>query len=64
MSLERHYSLRQAAASLGIGRHALIQMLAAAGYVLPGLRDGQKYLIPESAIQEALHKRAPRKEAA
>ncbi len=58
MSLEKHYSLGQAAKTIGISRATLKKWLAEdMAMVLPNLDRGQKVLIRESDLELMLRRR-------
>ena len=57
MSIERHYSLTQAAKMIGVRRQTLKLWLAECAIVLPQLPRGSKVMLRESQIQQVLRKR-------
>jgi len=60
MSLERHYSLSQAAKAIGVDRDTLKRWLAAdLAMVMPDLPKGSKMQIPERHIEAVLRNRRP-----
>lgn len=57
MSLERHYSLNQAAKLVGVQPKTLKMWLAECAIVLPEVARGSKVMLRESQIQQVLRKR-------
>jgi len=57
VSLERHYSLSEAARLIGVRRHTLKVWLAECAIVLPEVARGSKVMLRESQIQQVLRKR-------
>ncbi len=56
MSIEKRYSLSEAARLSGVGRHTLKLWLAECAIVLPEVRKGSKVMLRESQIELALRK--------
>ncbi|HZT71228.1 MAG TPA: hypothetical protein VFC10_15970 [Terriglobia bacterium] len=54
MSLERRYSLREAAGLVGLKSSTLRRYLVLAGFVFPRLRHGSPLLLTEAQIEAAL----------
>lgn len=60
MSLERHYSLSEAAELIGIRRNTLKRWLASdLAMVMPNIPRGSKMQIPERHIEAVLRNRRP-----
>lgn len=57
MTLERHYSLSQAARVIGVSRVTLKKWLAEEAMILPPMNRGERALIRESDLENMLRRR-------
>ena len=62
MAIERTYSVRRAAKTIGITPRYLVRLLRVdLGLVLPPVQRGSHQMIRESDLEKLLEKRGPRK---